>query len=273
MASISLAAVRTLTDITVAIASDAKLGMLIGVSNAIFQSLTSKDLGHAIESLTQSGTNVTATIYGHLLGLTGRIFISGCGPSIDGERDFKYVDDNTISILNVTLAGTESLGRLHQRRVYETHVVDQTIEVATSPIYRISEFRMATVDGPPDFTDDATIVDLSGVSIRRNGTFRSIIEVSAPLVNRYVRSRQFLNPQLVHRRRMAQVTYYSGLEGSAPLDLIQAIGSAAKEILAGGGMAGAFNSESIDYYSYSKASMQDLKDYPFSTISVFMRYA
>lgn len=274
MASVSIASVRSLSEIPPSVATDIKLGTLVGVSGAVFYSLTKKDLGHAIESIVQVGSDAHLTIYGHLLGMAGDVYLLGCGDSIDGEQEFRIVDQDTIKILGVTLSGSESLGRLFQKRVFDCNLNSGVIQITPSPVYRVKEVRVSSFDGTPDFGDSSIVVDLADVDIVQTGsTFKSELELKNPFFSSRRRVTGFINQQLVTDRKMARVTYFSGLDKPPPYDLQHAISSAAKEILAGGGSsAGEFNSESIDYYSYSRASLQDLKDYPFSTLSTFLRY-
>lgn len=272
MGCISIARARSVASISPELASDAKLGMLLAVSNAIFYSLTRKDLGNCVESISQAGDDVQVTVYGHLQSDAGKVYFSGCGASLNGEKDFEYLDDNTLLIKNVTLSGQTTLGRMYVRRVFDAPVIGNCIEVSPSPIYQLVEVKILRTLG--EQIDNSEVLDLASIDIPKTNDqqFNSTILVNTPIVSSYERSRFFLNAQPSNRQKMARVTYYSGLDRGVPMDLVQAISAASKEIIAADGMPGVFQSENIDFYSYSRASMNEIKDYPMSALATFMRY-
>ncbi len=88
--------------------------------------------------------------------------------------------------------------------------------------------------------------------------------------SQYKRVRGFINLIRQNNRKSVKVTYYAGCTMGPPPEVVNAIASLAKVLISNDG--GDMQSESYDYYNYSRLSADELRMLPTSAVAILLSY-
>ncbi len=146
------------------------------------------------------------------------------------------------------------------------------------PVAYIAELRVdEAFEGPYSSTPFSIDTIVASDSYYRpeegNSIFNAEIELS-PTVSRYrgYRRQGLINPIRRQTRRKARVEYYAGTLTFLPMDLMVALVSLVQELAVTATSSGVFQSESLDYYSYSRMDVEQQKKLPSSAYATLLRY-
>ena len=278
MASISIADYRAVNSIAVADQSDASVGAFLGAASALVHGITGRQFGHYVESIAADGGDLLFTVYGHMMGDSGFLWISGSGnDALSGKYAYQYVDDNTLRVVGAVLPVGVTNCRIFPRFTGDFDIMESRVRLEKTPVYLVEEVR---VDGDWDvrYSDSEPFGDEKILPVgeyyvpqESRSIFNSEVQFRLGCIRSpRVRVRGFVGATRKQSRRIARVTYYSGTL-SVPSDLVLSIAVVGKQLSID--PTGEFQSESYDYYSYSRRSLSELKDYPISTIATLNRYA
>lgn len=275
MAATSIATYRLMTGIDATIQADESVGVFLGAASAMITGITGRQLGHYVESLTASGADTVATIYGHMLDGSGEAWLFGDG--INQKVSYEWIDRNRIRLVGYNAPTNVVAAHLFPQVTGDFAVMSGRIRVATPPIYSVEDVRIDiewdTQSQATPFSDE-TIVDPNSYYVAKEARaiFTEEIELKYGLACHdfsMVRVPGYVRAVRRRTRRIARVKYYAGLL-AIPEDMLIAIAATAKQVATD--PTGEFQSESYDYYSYSRRSLSELRDYPLSVLGTLTRY-
>jgi hypothetical protein len=273
MAFISINQFRIATGVDAATMADDMVGMFLGAASAMIYGLTGRNLGHVAESLVANGADIDILAYGHMMLPSGRVYVVDSGSALDGIHQYVKIDENNVKLLNVTLPAGVVRARLCPHYLQDLSVMESRVRPRPTPVALIDEVRVDFVFTGGDAFDESTIVAATDYYVPEDGdsTFNSEIEL-APKYGMPIKRRMpgYINPVRQASRRIARTSFFAGTLRDVPPDLVVAISAIARQVASD--PSGEFSSESYDYYSYSRRSIEELTRYPTSAISTILRY-
>jgi hypothetical protein len=272
VAAVRLARFREISGLTADSMSDASAISALNAATAIANRIAGRNFGHAIEGVFQSGSAARLRINGHRLPNSGSVFIAGTGiATLDGEKSFTRVDENTISIASVTVPATYQNGWIASQFVSRARVMDAVAVVNPGPIALVKEVRSraAAESGLGPFPASMTLNVNDWYCDTRVPNLRCDVEVYKDTTV-YRRYRGLINPVAQTVLREIEVTYYAGFTTGVPDDLQVAITAFAQAIDTD--PDGGYGSESFEDYSYQRLEPATVRALPTSAISVVLGY-
>lgn len=263
MALATLSAIKTHLGISGSTEDTALSALIRQVTEAI-RSYTHRNLGDAISSITAAASAVVTSL-GHGLetGDTIVVYGSDCTPTIDGSRVVTRLTDDTFSVpITTSVAGTAGF---FARQFVEFHrgggtsrlYLRETPVQSISSIYLDNAAYWGSADGAfaastllTDGTDYALVLDDSRGQESRSGLIERINDAWPSIV---VRPSGLLAGMPQPGLGNIKVTYVGGyrrLPGDIELAIARYVATIRNEAKAGGPL----ESESLDYYSYTRVS-------------------
>ena len=245
---------------------DAALTRFLRAATSAMRSYLKIYVGGFISANTLANPTVVTSI-GHGLTSGDIIYIAGsnCTPTIDGERTITRVSADTFTIpVNVTAAGTAGN---YTRKITEflsgtgSNIIRlrQTPAISISALYEDAggafgqasdAFASTTLLTPG--TDYAIEFEQSGIC--KTGRVR---RVNSYWPGRYQTDAGLLVASYESGGGNIKATYKSGYD-PIPDDIQFAISNVVSEMIEGAKAGGPLTSESLDYYSYTKAGADQL---------------
>lgn len=256
MSLVLLASVKSNLGITDT-AQDAKLTGLIRAAGAIIRNYLNKYIGGLIASNTLANPTVVTSI-GHGLVTGDTIVIGGsnCTPTIDGSRVITRLSDDTFSVpVNVTGAGTAGYYAKTLTQFY-CGTGQAVLILSENPVLSLTSVYLDNAayfgDAAGAFASD-TLLDL-GVDFALDKPRGFLINLSGRWPNVNERVAHLLAAGVRDGIGNVKVTWTPGYAEGVPYDISQAASQLVCELLQSAESGGGMQSESLDYYSYSRAS-------------------
>lgn len=264
-------------------AEDSALAAWIRSASAIVRSETGRYWCGVIQANTAAAATVI-TCYGHGLATGDTISISGsnCTPTIDGARTITRTGTDTFTVpVTVTVAGTAGIFAVTRTEYYAGRgtpflALNQTPVQSVASIYEDSGAYYGEASGAfgastlltagTDYClsrDNASsaAVSTSGIILRIGASWPAASQKLSGLLSKAAM------PGLGN----IKVTYTAGLEFMEP-DLELAVMQVAASLRQSASSGGALQSESLDYYSYSRASGSEQSRMLGSAVSLLKRF-
>jgi len=236
---------------------DAKLTGLIRSAGAIIRNYLNKYIGGLIASNTLANPTVVTSI-GHGLVTGDTIVIGGsnCTPTIDGSRVITRLSDDTFSVpVNVTVAGTAGYYAKTLTQFY-CGTGQAVLILSENPVLSLTSVYLDNAayfgDAAGAFASD-TLLDL-GVDFALDKPRGFLINLSGRWPNVNERVAHLLAAGVRDGIGNVKVTWTPGYAEGVPYDISQAASQLVCELLQSAESGGGMQSESLDYYSYSRAS-------------------
>ena len=266
MALSSLSAIKLHRGIDSADTSqDTSLTRFLRAATSAMRSYLKIYVGGFISANTLANPTVVTSI-GHGLASGDIIYIAGsnCTPTIDGERTITRVTSDTFTIpVNVTVAGTAGN---YTRKITEflSGTGTNIIRLRQTPVISISALYEDTdgLFGQASDAFDSTTLLTSGtdyaIEFTQSGICKTgrVRRVNSYWPGRYQTDAGLLVANYESGGGNIKVTYKSGYD-PIPDDIQFAIANVVSEMIEGVKQGGPLSSESLDYYSYTKAGIEE----------------
>ena len=245
-------------------------------ATALAQRLSDRVFGHAIELVETDGSDAIITAYRHGLPATGKVFLSGLSTAgLTDAVSYTREDTDSIRVAGVTVAATiEGEGMLAIPVTKDVELLEQMVRLGPGPVAGVEELRVigSNWEDEGEF-GTAQIVDPSLYYVVTDGThcWSGEVEVSSR-VQTYTSKRRpgMINAIRMNQRRKVRAKFFAGCVEWIPDDILEAIGAIAQQLVSD--PLGEHNSESYDYYSYSRLSADEIRKMPTSAVATLLRY-
>jgi hypothetical protein len=276
MVAIRLEDFRLRTGLSESVLPTALAVSKLASATALAQRLSDRVFGHAIELVEADGSDAIITAYRHGLPASGKVFLSGLSTAgLTGAVSYTRVDTDSIRVADVTVAATvEGEGMLAIPVTKDVELLEQMVRLGPGPIAGVEELRVigSNWEDEGEF-GSAQIVDPSLYYVVTDGThcWSGEVEVSSR-VQTYTSKRRpgMINAIRVNQRRKVRAKFFAGCVEWIPDDILEAIGAIAQQLVSD--PLGEHNSESYDYYSYSRLSADEIRKMPTSAVATLLRY-
>lgn len=238
-------------------AQDAKLTGLIRAAGAIIRNYLNKYIGGLIASNTLANPTVVTSIgHGLVTGDTVVIGGSNCTPTIDGSRVITRLSDDTFSVpVNVTGAGTAGYYAKTLTQFY-CGTGQAVLILSENPVLSLTSVYLDNAayfgDAAGAFASDTLLEIGTGFALDKPRGFLVNLPGRWPNVNERVA--HLLASGVRDGIGNVKVTWTPGYAEGVPYDISQAASQLVCELLQSAESGGGMQSESLDYYSYSRAS-------------------
>lgn len=255
---------------------DTKLTGLIRAAGAILRGYLRGYIGGLISANTLANPTVITSI-GHGL-VTGDVIVIGGSnstPTIDGSRTVTRLTDDTFSVpVNVTVAGTQGF----YAKTFTDYLCgkgDSTLILKESPVLSVTSVYLDDSayfgDAAGAFAADTLLTSGEDYALDKARGFLIRIGTTWPNINE--RGVGLLASGVSDGVGNVKVTYTPGYAEGVPYDIQQAAGNLVAELLATAETGGGMQSESVDYYSYSRASAAEQAQMLSSVKGMLARYS
>lgn len=245
-------------------------------ATALAQRLSDRVFGHAIELVEDDGGDAVITAYRHGLPASGKVFLSGLSiAGLTGAVSYSRIDADSIRVADVTVAATvEGEGMLAVPVTKDVELLEQMVRLGPGPVAGVEELQVvgSNWEDEGEF-GSAQIVDPSLYYVVTDGAhcWSGEVELSSR-VQTYTSKRRpgMINAIRVNQRRKVRAKFFAGCVEWIPDDILEAIGAIAQQLVSD--PLGEHNSESYDYYSYSRLSADEIRKMPTSAVATLLRY-
>lgn len=248
--------------------SDALIQFRLCAAQVICETITGLAFGAEVTSQSNSGSVYTLTIAGMAVQPGDYVWLIG-GPSEAVEVD--AVGDGTIQ---VELSGSPTITKVLP--VVKRYGGNSSgyVYLNPRPVYRILSVKTRpSSEVAWSDTDNVTTIESQYYSpFQAFGNLSAGVYVAVEKMPRradggrdLIKSVSYVSPEDM------QIEYVAGFVGQIPADLMGAIGQLA--LLIGKDEGGVFASESLDYYSYSQLTPEQMASVPHSMQATFKRYS
>ncbi len=276
MVAIRLEDFRLRTGLTESVLPTALAISKLASATALAQRLSDRVFGHAIELVEADGSDAIITAYRHGLPTTGKVFFSGLSiAGLTGAVSYTRINADSIRVAGVTVAATiEGEGILAIPVTKDVELLEQMVRLGPGPVAGVEELRVigSNWEDEGEF-GTAQIVDPSLYYVVTDGThcWSGEVEVSSRVQTYTSKRRQgMINAIRVNQRRKVRAKFFAGCVEWIPDDILEAIGAIAQQLVSD--PLGEHNSESYDYYSYSRLSADEIRKMPTSAVATLLRY-
>ncbi len=276
MVAIRLADFRLRTGLTESVLANDLAKVKLASATALAQRLSDRVFGHAIETVAASGGDAIITAYRHGLPASGKVFLSGLSiAGLTGAVSYTRVDADSIRVAGVTVGSTiTGQGMIAVHVTKDVDLLEQMVRLGPGPVAGVEELRVvgSNWEDEGEF-GTAQIIDPSLYYVVTDGThcWTGEVEVSSR-VQTYTSKRRpgMINAIRVNQRRKVRAKFFAGCVEWIPDDILEAIGAIAQQLVSD--PLGEHNSESYDYYSYSRLSADEIRKMPTSAVATLLRY-